>query len=93
LQVVPIAATNPLPKAEQWLTEIVKSTSPAPRRAPAFSMQNRSKSLAAEAFDSSIKDLISSATSQSPAPASYHSTNPFGSPSSKPIQQSFQVQL
>lgn len=99
-QVVPVEATNPLPKAEQWLTEIVKSTSPAPKRAPSFMSQSRSKSLATvDPFESVIGNWLPQSqqtsnitTTQAQAPPIIHSTNPFISPS-KNIQQSFQVQL
>lgn len=86
---MPIQTTNPLPKAEQWLTEIVKSTSPAPKRAPAFNTQLRSKSLAAvDPFEATSLSLAPSTQTTT----SYPSTNPFVSPT-KSMQQSFQVQL
>lgn len=87
-KVVPIETANPLPKADQWLTEIVKNTSPAPRRA-AYNIQSRSKSLApGDHSDSSIGEWASGAERPE-----IHSTNPFITPPKPSVQQSFQVQL
>ncbi|XP_070496860.1 protein numb isoform X1 [Chironomus tepperi] len=93
---IEIATPTPLPKAEQWLTEIVKNASPAPKRASPFNTQSRSKSLAtSDLFESQtgVAEWANTSTvsNQSQGPT-YHSTNPFISPP-KPIQQSFQVQL
>lgn len=87
-KVVPIETITPLPKADQWLTEIVKNTSPAPKRAPAFNIQTRSKSLApGDPFDTTVAEWATGADKPE-----IHSTNPFASP--KPtVQQAFQVQL
>ena len=87
---VPIETVNPLPKADQWLTEIVKNTSPAPKRAPAFNVQSRSKSLApADPFDTTVAEWAQ----PSPRKPEIHSTNPFISPPKPTVQQTFQVQL
>jgi numb-like protein len=95
---IEIATPTPLPKAEQWLTEIVKNASPASKRASPFNTQSRSKSLATtDLFDTQTgtgewaNTSTVSNNNQSQGPT-YHSTNPFISPP-KPIQQSFQVQL
>jgi numb len=88
-RVVPIKTITPLPKADQWLTEIVKNTSPAPRRAPAFNVQSRSKSLApVDPFDTTVAEWATGADKPE-----IHSTNPFISPPKPTVQQSFQVQL
>lgn len=86
-KVVPIETVNPLPKADQWLTEIVKNTSPAPKRAPAFNVQSRSKSLVpCDMFESTVAEWAKR--------PEIVSTNPFVS-AAKPaaVQESFQVQL
>jgi len=88
-KVVPIETVNPLPNADQWLTEIVKNTSPSPRRAPSFNPQSRSKSLAQGVQLDSPHSIWSSTETKKPE---IHSTNPFVS-TPKPVQQSFQVQL
>ncbi|CRK93592.1 CLUMA_CG007125, isoform A [Clunio marinus] len=88
-KVVPIETVTPLPKADQWLTEIVKNTSPALKRAPGFNSQSRSKSLAAtDPFDTSVAEWATGSNRPE-----IHSTNPFISPPKPTIQQSFQVQL
>lgn len=88
-KVVQIETVNPLPKADQWLTDIVKNTSPAPRRAPAFNVQSRSKSLApVDPFDTTVAEWATGADRPE-----IHSTNPFITPTKPPVQQSFQVQL
>lgn len=89
-KVVPIETVNPLPKADQWLKEIVKNTSPAPRRAPAFNGQSRSKSLApGDPFDTTtVAEWATGANKPE-----IHSTNPFISAPKPNLQQSFQVQL
>lgn len=88
-KIVPIETVNPLPKADQWLTEIVKNTSPAPKRASAFTnLQQRSKSLApGDPFDTAVPEWAG------PRAPEIHSTNPFISPPKPTVQQSFQVQL
>lgn len=85
-KVVPIKTVTPLPNAEQWLTEIVKKTSPAPKRA---AFNSRSKSLApSELYDSHAAEWGTGANKPE-----IHSTNPFISPPKPSVQQSFQVQL
>lgn len=86
-KVVPIETKTPLPKADQWLKEIVKNTSPAPRRA---AFQSRSKSLVpGDPFDTSVAEWSAGANNK----PEIHSTNPFISPAKPTVQQSFQVQL
>ncbi|KAG5676822.1 hypothetical protein PVAND_006629 [Polypedilum vanderplanki] len=94
-KILRIQTADPLPKAEQWLTEIVKQASPSPKRT------SRSKSLAdVDPIDSALADWSNTQpieTAQTPdipttSSSSYHSTNPFVSPTNQ-IQQSFQVQL
>lgn len=89
-KVVPIETVTPLPKADQWLKEIVKNTSPSPRRAPAFNVQSRSKSLApGDPFDTTVAEWATGVNKPE-----IHSTNPFISSAPKSnLQQSFQVQL
>lgn len=89
-KVVPIKSITPLPKADQWLTEIVKNTSPAaPRKNPA--LQSRSKSLAPTSSDPFNATPAEWATPVNKP--EIHSTNPFISPPKPNLQQSFQVQL
>lgn len=86
-KIVPIETVTPLPKAEQWLNEIQRKTSPSPRRA--FQLQSRSKSIATES-------LFDRPSEWSPVrkPPEIHSTNPFISPTKQPkVTQTFQVQL
>lgn len=86
-KILPIRSISPLPKADQWLTEIVKNTSPAPKRA---NFQQRSKSLApGDPFDTSVAEW---STGPGIKPE-IHPTNPFISPPKASVQQSFQVQL
>lgn len=82
-KVVPVETAAPLPNPEQWLGQLVKEVSPAPRRAPM--LHSRAKSLnAADPFDAEwVSDV---------AKPEMHSTNPFISPP-KPPAQSFQVHL
>jgi numb len=84
-KVVPIETVTPLPKAEQWLTEIVKKTSPSPRRPP--HLQSRSKSLATESLFGKRDWSPETKTTE------IHSTNPFISPAKPTVTQTFQVQL
>lgn len=79
--------TTQLPKADQWLGQIVKSTSPSPRRPPPLTMHSRAKSLssASDPFDAEWVDGVTK-------PEIQRNTNPFISPP-KPPAQSFQVQL
>lgn len=77
-----------LPKADQWLGQVVKSTSPQPKRAPPLAVHSRAKSLTttSDPFDS---EWVASVASVEPE---IRNTNPFISPP-KPPAQSFQVQL
>lgn len=90
--VTPTTPTTPttspasLPKAEQWLGQIVKSTSPSPRRTPSLNLHSRAKSL------SSASDPFDAEWAAGVAKPEKQSTNPFISPP-KPPAQSFQVQL
>lgn len=74
-----------LPAADQWLGQVVKSTSPSPKRAPP--LQNRTKSL-----NSNIADPFDADWATKVTKPEIHNTNPFISPP-KPPAQSFQVQL
>lgn len=80
-------ASQCLPKADQWLGQVVKSTSPVPKRAPPLAVHSRAKSLTttSDPFDS---EWVASVTK----PTEIRNTNPFISPP-KPPAQSFQVQL
>lgn len=87
-----VADTNgatQLPKADQWLGQVVKSTSPIPKRAPPLAVHSRAKSLTttSDPFDSEWVASVTSATKPE-----LRNTNPFISPP-KPPAQSFQVQL
>ncbi|XP_037047092.1 protein numb isoform X2 [Bradysia coprophila] len=75
-----------LPKADQWLGQVVKSTSPLPKRAPPLAVHSRAKSLTttSDPFDS---EWVANVTKPE-----LRNTNPFISPP-KPPAQSFQVQL
>lgn len=88
-QKTPVADTNgasQLPKADQWLGQVVKSASPVPKRAPPLAVHSRAKSLTttSDPFDS---EWVASVTKPE-----MRNTNPFISPP-KPPAQSFQVQL
>ncbi|XP_055908770.1 protein numb isoform X2 [Eupeodes corollae] len=99
---VPVEAVTPLPNADQWLGQVVKSTSPAPilKRPPTLSLQSRAKSMSAapmaakaalspnDPFDAEWVAGVTKATT----PEIHHNTNPFISPPKAPVQ-SFQVQL
>ncbi|XP_060528723.1 protein numb isoform X2 [Cylas formicarius] len=89
---------NTLPKPEQWLGQIVKSTSPrpgrmdgsSPRRAPSFtsramSLDSASENLKPKQPDPFDAEWADSATRQG------SSTNPFLSPNTTPT--AFQIQL
>ncbi|KAJ6646426.1 Protein numb [Pseudolycoriella hygida] len=78
--------SSQLPKADQWLGQVVKSTSPIPKRAPPLAVHSRAKSLTttSDPFDS---EWVASVTKPE-----IRNTNPFISPP-KPPAQSFQVQL
>lgn len=104
----PYKPTNgDLPKPDQWLAgQIVQSTSPAPRRPPAFGLEGRAKSMshATDPFDAewvagitqinaeAVGDALPSISTQQQPQQLHHNTNPFISPP-KPPAQSFQVQL
>ncbi|XP_075149328.1 NUMB endocytic adaptor protein isoform X2 [Haematobia irritans] len=93
-----------LPKADQWLGQVVKSTSPAPhKRGPMLAAGGRTQSMSSvpglnDPFDAEwvagvtkpLSPDMPTAIAGSTAPL--HSTNPFISPP-KPPTQSFQVQL
>lgn len=83
-KVIPIETVAPLPNPDQWLGQIVKSTSPSPRRPPSLGLHSRAKSLNSDPFDA---EWASNAVKPE-----NRSTNPFISPP-KPPAQSFQVQL
>lgn len=83
-----VAETNgasQLPKADQWLGQVVKSTSPVPpKRAPAIHSRAKSLTTTSDPFDS---EWVANVTKPE-----LRNTNPFISPP-KPPAQSFQVQL
>lgn len=87
-----------LPKADQWLGDVVKSSSPAPRRAPSLSSHTRARSLtsASDPFDAEWVATVTKNDDHNLEPEppiiSHHSTNPFMSPP-KPPAESFQLQL
>ncbi|XP_073822896.1 NUMB endocytic adaptor protein isoform X2 [Musca autumnalis] len=96
-----------LPQADQWLGQVVKSTSPAVhKRGPMLSTGGRTQSLSSvpgvnDPFDAEwvagvtkplSPDMPSSITTNTPPTPPLHSTNPFISPPKAPTQ-SFQVQL
>ncbi|XP_055296089.1 protein numb isoform X2 [Sitodiplosis mosellana] len=79
-----VTPNNQLPKAEQWLGQIVKNVSPAAKRAPP--LHSRAKSLTADPFDAewvaNVTSKIDEVTKLPPAteqPIITH-TNPFISP-------------
>lgn len=94
-----------LPKPDQWLGQIVKSTSPAPlKRGPLITTAGRTQSMSSvpgsnDPFDAEwvagvtkplSPDMPAAADSATATPV--HSTNPFISPPKAPAQ-TFQVQL
>lgn len=87
-KIVPVVSSNQLPRADQWLGQVVKSTSPSPRRASSLGLHSRGRSLssAADPFDSEWASVVADNL-----PATAHSTNPFIHP--KPPVQSFQCNL
>lgn len=89
-----IPTSNSLPKADQWLGDVVKNASPAPRRAPSFNLHSRTKSLssAGDPFDAEWVATVTKSNDDQQSITTHHSTNPFISPP-KPPAQSFQVQL
>ncbi|XP_055379325.1 protein numb [Condylostylus longicornis] len=97
-KVVPIEVVAPLPNPDQWLGQVVKSTSPAPpiKRAPNIGMTGRAKTISAttmsttDPFDAEwVGDVTNN---KQPITSEIRSTNPFISPP-KPPAQTFQVQL
>ncbi|XP_055852989.1 protein numb isoform X2 [Episyrphus balteatus] len=97
---VPVEAVTPLPNADQWLGQVVKSTSPAPilKRPPTLSLQSRAKSMSAAPMSSALSpndpfdaEWVAGVT-KATTPEKHHNTNPFISPPKAPVQ-SFQVQL
>lgn len=83
-KVIPIEAVAPLPKPDQWLEQITKTT--PPRRPPSLSVAGRARSMSAasDPFDAEWVSPI--------AKTDVRSTNPFISPPKAPVQ-TFQVQL
>ncbi|XP_061395418.1 protein numb [Musca vetustissima] len=96
-----------LPQADQWLGQVVKSTSPAVhKRGPMLSAGGRTQSMSSvpgvnDPFDAEwvagvtkplSPDMPSSISTVTPPTPPLHSTNPFISPP-KAAAQSFQVQL
>lgn len=84
-----VAPNNSLPRADQWLGQVVMSASPSSRRAPALNSHSRTKSLTTDPFDA---EWVSSVTKADDLKSEHRSTNPFISPP-KPPAESFQVQL
>jgi numb len=89
--IVPVESAVPLPKADQWLGQVVKSTSPKPppKRPIPLGLAGRAKSMSAagDPFDSEWEPPVGIPRPQ------VHSTNPFISPLKPPPAQQFQVQL
>lgn len=81
--------TTQLPNPDQWLGQVVKSTSPSPRRAPQLHARTKSLNSAADPFDA---EWAAGVTKPTTTTSTVHNTNPFISPP-KPPAQSFQVQL
>ena len=103
----PVEAVAPLPNADQWLGQVVKSTSPAAvlKRAPVLASAGRTQSMSvtADPFDAEWAAGVTKPLSPDMPAATVggvpermarkvHSTNPFISPPKIPAQ-SFQVQL
>lgn len=89
-KIVPVVSNNQLPNADQWLGQVVKSTSPSPRRAPSLGLHARARSLSSanDPFNSDWATVVTRTDlHQTPS----HSTNPFIQ--AKTPAQSFQVQL
>ncbi|XP_063699550.1 protein numb isoform X2 [Culicoides brevitarsis] len=85
-KVIPVESVAPLPKPDQWLEQIAKSTVTPPKRPPSLSVSGRARSMSAasDPFDSEWVAPI--------AKTDVRSTNPFISPPKAPVQ-TFQVQL
>lgn len=81
--------TSQLPNPDQWLGQVVKSTSPSPRRAPPLHARTKSLNSAPDPFDA---EWAAGVTKPLTTTSAVHNTNPFISPP-KPPAQSFQVQL
>ena len=79
-----VTPNNQLPKAEQWLGQIVKNVSPAAKRAPP--LHSRAKSLTADPFDAEwVANVTSKIDEVTKLPAATEQpiithTNPFISP-------------
>lgn len=79
-----VTPNNQLPKAEQWLGQIVKNASPAAKRAPP--LHSRAKSLTADPFDAEwVANAVSKIDEVTKLPAATEQpiithTNPFISP-------------
>uniref|UniRef100_A0A336LAS9 CSON007795 protein n=1 Tax=Culicoides sonorensis TaxID=179676 RepID=A0A336LAS9_CULSO len=84
-KVIPVEAVAPLPKPDQWLEQIAKSS--PPKRPPTLAFAGRAKSMSAapDPFDADWVAPIAIKTD-------VRSTNPFISPPKAPVQ-TFQVQL
>lgn len=91
-----VAPNSHLPKADQWLGQVVMSTSPSPRRVPSLNLHSRTRSLNSDPFDAEWVATVTNTDDLQPdmqsTTLSHHSTNPFILPP-KPPAQSFQVQL
>lgn len=92
-KIVPVVSNNQLPNASEWLGQVVKSTSPSPRRAPALGVHSRARSLSSanDPFDSEWANDVTR-NDNNLSTTAHHSTNPFIQPPKPPVQ-SFQVQL
>lgn len=102
----PLDTVGPLPNADQWLGQVVKSTSPAPlKKAPYLASAGRAQSMSAasaiaDPFDAEwaagvtkpLSPDVAAVTATQIETKLHHSTNPFISPPKIPAQ-SFQVQL
>ncbi|XP_037959464.1 protein numb-like [Teleopsis dalmanni] len=101
MTVCPVEVVAPLPNADHWYGQVVKSTSPVPiKRAPHIAATGRAQSLssapnAVDPFDAEwVANVTKPLSPDLPVPqgkAPLHSTNPFISPP-KPTQ-TFQVEL
>lgn len=95
----PVEIVPPLPNADQWLGQVVKSTSPAVvKRTPHLASAGRAQTMSAatavaDPFDAEWAAGVTKPLSpELPTTKNLHNTNPFISPP-KPPAQSFQVQL
>lgn len=85
-----VAPTTALPKPDQWLGEVVKSTSPMVKRAPALNLNARTKSLTTDPFDAEWVSTVTK-TDDLKTADEHRSTNPFIQATKS--AQTFQVQL